>query len=135
MAKATGKTYHCDGYYFDKVCPSRGLQDPADIHYDSEGWMRQKRCVCESMGLMPMQNYDLCPHCIEHKHLFRAEPRVLTGKVVEVTKYHVKEEGTARTVRAFMSESSVRKYLRKAEDKDSLYGVNVDSGKLIGIKA
>lgn len=134
MAKAPA-AYHCDGYYFDNVCPSRGSQDPADIRKDSEGWIRQCRCFCKTKGLNPMQNYDLCSHCVEHKHLFRAEPRVLTGKVEIVTNYQVKEEGTARTVKAFMSESSVRRYLHKAEDKSNLYGVEVRSGKLINIKA
>ncbi len=135
MAKTPKAMYHCDGYYFDNVCPSRGSEDPADIRKDSEGWLRQCRCFCKTMGLSPMQNYDLCPHCVEHKHLFRAEPRVLTGRVVNVTPYQVKEEGTAHTVKAFKSESSVRRFLRKADDKENLYGVEVNSGKLINIKA
>lgn len=133
MAKTPVAKYHCDGYYFDNVCPSRGSEDPADIRHDNEGWVRQCRCFCKTNGLNIMDNYEICPHCVEHKHLFRAEPRVLTGRVVSLTPFQVKEEATAHTVKAFMSPSSVRRFLKKADSKE-LYGVEVTTGKLITIR-
>lgn len=127
--------FHCDGYYYHKVCPSRGEEDPADIRYDQEGWIRLCRCFCKTRGLTPLQEYQFCPHCVEHKHLFRAEPRVLTGRVVHVTNYQVKEEGTAITIKAFRNPKSVRKFLKEADNPEQLYGVEVNSGKLIGVRA
>jgi len=133
MAKKT-ETFHCDGFYFDNVCPSRGGQDPADIRYDQQGWIRQPRCFCKTRGLSPLHNWDLCPHCVEHKHFFRAEPRVLTGRVINLTPYQVKEEGTARTIRAYKTAKSVKKFLKEAENPEKVYGVEVNSGKLITVK-
>ena len=131
MAKKQ-ETFHCDGFYFDRVCPSRGAQDPADIRKDPAGWLRQCRCFCKTRGLSPFLEWDLCPHCVEHKHYFRAEPRALTGRLVHVTPYQVKEEGTARTIKAFKTPKSVRMFLKKAENPEEIYGCNVNTGVLIG---
>ena len=134
MAKKE-KSFHCDGFYFDRVCQSRGEKDPADIRHDEEGWLRQCRSFCKTRGLSPLLGeWGLCRHCVEHKHYFRAEPRVLTGKIVHVTPFQVKEEGTARTVKAFKTAKSVRFFLKKAEKKEEIYGVEVNSGKLIGVR-
>jgi len=130
MAKKQEK-FHCDGFYFEKVCPSRGEKDTADIRYDYEGWIRHRRCFCTTRGLTPLQEFQLCPHCVEHKHLFRAEPRVFTGVVVHVTPYQVKEEGTAITIKAYKTPKSVRMFLKKADNPEKLYGVEINSGKLI----
>jgi len=126
--------FHCDGFYFDRVCPSRGEQDVADIRHDQAGWLRQCRCFCKTRGLSPFNDWDLCPHCVEHKSYFRAEPRVLTGRVIPVTPFQVKEEGTARTIKAYKTAKSVRFFLKKAEKPEEVYGVEVNSGKLIGVK-
>lgn len=134
MAKKNQK-FHCDGYYYHKVCTSRGDADPADIRYDQDGWLRQCRCFCLTRGLSPFLGLDYCPHCIEHKHLFRSEPRILTGRVIYVTPYQVKEEGTAVTVKAFRTPKSVRRFLKKANNPDEIYGVEVNSGKLITVVA
>ena len=135
MAKKKQEFFHCDGFYCDRVCPSRGEQDPADIRHDQEGWLRRTRCFCKTRGLSPLLEWDLCPHCVEYKHFFRAEPSGLTGIVINRTPYQVKEEGTARTIRAFKTPKSVRMFLKKAENPEELYGVEVNSGKLIGISA
>ena len=131
---ARKETFHCDGFYFDRVCPSRGEEDSADIRYDKQGWIRKPRHFCKTRGLSPLHNWNLCPHCVEHKKYFRAEPRVLTGRVISLTPYQVKEEGTARTIKAFKTAKSVRRFLKKAENPEQLYGVEVNSGKLIGVK-
>ena len=131
MAKKKQEYFHCDGFYFDRVCPSRGNEDVADIRYDQEGWLRACRCFCKTRGLTPLQDYDLCPHCVEHKHFFRAEPRVLTGVVISRTPFQVKEQGTARTVKAFKTPKSVRMFLKKADNPNGLYGCEVNSGRLI----
>lgn len=125
------KAFHCDGYYYHKICPSRGEEDPADIRYDGEGWVRLCRCFCKTRGLEPFTGeMEMCRHCVEHKHLFRAESRELTGRVEFVTPFQVKQEGTAKTLKAWRSERSVRRFLRFARDPD-IYGVEVRSGKLI----
>lgn len=69
------QVYHCDGYYYRDVCPSRGMQDPADIRYDKNGWTRQTRSECKTLGLSPMLNLSLCPHCVEFKKHFRKARR------------------------------------------------------------
>lgn len=127
--------FHCDGFYFDNVCPSRGAQDAADIRYDQAGWTRQCRCFCKTRGLAPFLEWDFCPHCVEHKHFFRAEPRELTGRVVYVTPYQVKMEGSARTLKAFKTQKSVRMFLKKADNPKEIYGVEVNSGRLIERRA
>ena len=128
--------FHCDGFYFERVCPSRGEEDAADIRYDPVGWLRRCRCFCKTRGLSPFTgDWDLCPHCVEHKHFFRAEPRVYTGVVISRTPYQVKEQGTARTIRAWRTEKSVRNFLKKADNPEEIYGVEVNSGKLIGAAA
>jgi len=125
------KAYHCDGYYFDKVCPSRGNTDPGDIRYDQEGWAKHPREFCLTCGISPLIS-ELCPHCVEHKKWFRQEGRVLTGRVVEVTNFQVKEEGTARTIKAFTTMKSVKRFLAKPETNNAIvYGVEVNSGVLI----
>jgi len=134
MAEKKQEFFHCDGFYFNNVCPSRGAQDVADIRKDPEGWIRQSRCFCKTRGLSPFLEWDLCPHCLEHKHYFRAESRILTGVVVNLTPYQVKEEGTARTIKAYKTPKSVRSFLKKADNPGQLYGVEVNSGKLIGVK-
>ena len=127
MAKKTPQIYHCDGYYFDNVCPSRGEEDPADIRKDSEGWLRQSKCFCKTLGLSPFHNYDLCPHCVEHKYLFRAEPRVLTGKVVEVTPFKaIRSDFTV--AKAYKTRRSLLKYV---DGKPFVTGVNVKTGQII----
>jgi hypothetical protein len=124
-------TYHCDGFYFDKVCPSRGEVDVADIRYDNEGWAMRSRCFCKTLGMSPWDNYaEMCPHCVEHKKWFRAEPRVLTGHVVHVTPFQAKEEGTARTKKAFKTKGNLVKYLKRHGDQNT-YGVEVNSGVLV----
>lgn len=133
MAKKQ-QVFHCDGFYFDRVCSSRGAEDAADIRYDPAGWIRRRRCFCTTRGLSPFLEWDFCPHCVEHKHFFRAEPRALTGIVTSATPFQVKEQGTARTIRAWRSAKSVREFLKKADNPKELYGVEVNSGKLIGIK-
>jgi len=125
------KVFHCDMWYFDNVCPSRGEKDAADVRYDQEGWLRRCRCFCKTRGLSPFKEWNFCPHCIEYKHFFRTEPQVLTGRVISRTPYQVKEEGTARTIRAFKTPKSVRKFLKKAEKPEEIYGVEINSGRLI----
>ena len=77
MAKAKlEQKYHCDGYYYNNVCPSRGMQDPADIRYDKNGWTRQCRYECKTLGISPMtDDHPACPHCIEMKKFFRRARR------------------------------------------------------------
>lgn len=135
MANKKDTKFHCDGFYFDEVCPSRGNQDPADIRHDQEGWMRQTRCFCTTRGLTPLDEFNFCRHCVEHKHLFRAELRVLTGRIIFMTPFQVKEEGTARTIRAYKTPKSVRFFLKKAKNPEQVYGVEVNSGRLITASA
>lgn len=123
--------FHCDGFYFDKVCPSRGEEDAADIRHDQEGWLRRCRHFCKTRGLSPFLELDFCPHCVEHKHFFRADDRELTGRIIYVTPFQVKEQGTARTIRAWRTAKSVRNFLKKADNPGELYGVEVNSGRLI----
>lgn len=127
MANVTEDKFHCDMWYFDNVCPSRGKEDIADIRIDREGWLRQSRSFCTTRGLCPMTDYKLCPHCIEHKHWFRAEPRVLTGQLVMVTPFLAKTDD-AKTVKAYRTRESLKKFLG---DKSNLYGVNYDTGRII----
>lgn len=135
MPDKKDQKFHCDGFYFDEVCPSRGEQDPADIRHDVEGWMRRTRCFCTTRGLTPLDEYNFCRHCIEHKHFFRAEPRVLTGQIIPMTPFQVKEEGTARTIKAFKTPKSVKRFLGKAKHPGLVYGVEVNSGRLITASA
>lgn len=69
------KTYHCDGYYFDNVCLSRGERDEADPNH------KRAYYICKTQGQIPALDYDLCPHCVEIAHLFHAPPRVLNSRV------------------------------------------------------
>jgi len=130
MAKK--ETFHCDGFYFENVCPSRGTEDAADIRHDGQGWIRRCRCFCTTRGLSPFKDWEMCSHCVEYKHFFRAEPRVLTGRVINRTPFQVKEEGTARTIKAYKTVRSVRMFLQRAEHPEQVYGVEVESGCLIG---
>ncbi len=125
------KDFHCDGFYYERVCPSRGEKDVADIRYDQVGWMRQSRCFCKTRGLSPFLEWDLCGHCVEHKHLFHAETLDHAGRVENCTPYQVKEEGTAITIKAFKTPRSVRMFLKKADNPEEIYGCNVNSGVLI----
>jgi hypothetical protein len=127
MAKTTKVTYHCDGYYFNNVCPSRGMQDPADIRKDSEGWLRQSRCVCKTNGLNPMDNYEFCRHCAQHKHMFRKEGRVLTGHVVEVTPFKAITNDYL-VAKAYKTRKSLLRFLT---DKPHLTGLNVVTGQIL----
>jgi hypothetical protein len=122
MAKLE-KRFHCDGYYFHKVCPSRGLEDPADIRYDQDGFTRQCRCFCKTRGLTPFDNYDYCPHCVEHKHLFRAESRVLTGEVKEVTPFKA-VTSDFKVEKAYKTRKSIFEY---AKDKPDLTIIRNDT--------
>lgn len=127
MAKRPDKVFHCDGYYFNNVCPSRGYEDPADIRKDSEGWLRQSRCVCKTKGLNPMDNYNYCRHCVEHKSMFRKEPRVLTGHVVEVTPFKAIRNDYS-VAKAYKTRKSLLNFLT---DKPHLTGVDVNQGRII----
>lgn len=124
---------HCDGFYFDDVCPSRGNHDPADVRLDRDGFMREPRYICKTCGLNPADNYNFCRHCVENSKMFSNDNwKPHNGKTIIVTNFQVKDEA-AHTVRAFFSASGVRRYLKKANNP-TLYGVNTDDGHLIGVK-
>jgi hypothetical protein len=75
MENLLEQVLHCDGWYFDGVCSSRGEPDPADIRYDRDGFARPTRHICLTNGQCPLLDYALCPHCVELKSYFRAKPR------------------------------------------------------------
>lgn len=118
MAKAKGrkKAYHCDGYYFNSVCPYRGMKDAADEH---------GRNLCTNYGLD--EKMRLCSHCMENKKFFRAEPRRINGRVVSLTPYQAKT-AEAVTVKAWSEPEPLVEYLKQHK---SLYGVDVRTGILI----
>jgi len=75
MENILEQTLHCDGYYFDKVCPSRGEPD-----YGETG-SKQVYYECKTHGQCPLYDYDLCRHCVEIKHYLRRKPRNLNSRV------------------------------------------------------
>lgn len=82
MARAQIKhePYHCDGFYYPLVCPSKGTEDVADNRHDRHGWLRQSRCFCNTFGISPFDN-GACPHCVEFKKFFRKPRRELNARV------------------------------------------------------
>jgi len=130
MAKRKDRRYHCDGYYFNKVCPFRGDIDRADIRLDDDGFIKPQRNICWSEGISPFDEVGMCRHCIENRKFFRKEPRVLTGRVVDITNFQAKEEGTARTIKAFDNEERLRQFMKDV-DTSKIYGVETRSGILI----
>lgn len=124
--KSVKVTYHCDMYYFNNVCPHRGESDPADIRY-RDGWTERPRSICKNVGLD--WNDRLCRHCMENKRFFRHEPRVLTGRVVHITRYHAKD-AKAVTIRAYHKVSHLIEYLKL---HPSLYGVDNEAGVIIEV--
>ncbi len=118
MAKAKGRktAYHCDGYYFNSVCCSRGQQDAADEH---------GRHLCNTFGLN--EKDELCSHCIENRKYFRATPRRINGKIRSLTPFQAKD-ANAVTVKAWDKPEPLIEFLKQ---NPSLYGVNVETGMLI----
>lgn len=121
MAQKKGrkKAYHCDGYYFNSVCRFRGQQDVADDY---------GRNICTHFGLDEKE--ELCSHCMENKRFFRAEPRQLNGRIRSLTPFQAKDTD-AVTQRAWDRPQPLVDYLKENE---SLYGVDVRTGELIGVE-
>ncbi len=107
--------HHCDGWYFDNVCPSRGRTDSADIRYTADGWTAEPRCECKTAGMSPLHNWAVCPHCVEYRKLFRPEDRPHNGKTEIVTHYQAKNDEEV-TVKAYKRKCDLMKYLKAHPD-------------------
>jgi hypothetical protein len=85
MAKEEKPIYHCDMYYYDNVCTSRGKLDIADVRYSKDGWRKEERSLCTTFGLSPFfDGLPLCSHCMEYKNLFRHEPQTHSSKITKL---------------------------------------------------
>ena len=130
--KTEKQAYHCDGFYFNGVCQFRGLEDAADVRYRGESLVAP-RLMCTNMGL---DKHDrLCPHCVENKKHFppdlvKMRVSAPNGRVVSLTPYHAKDQD-AVTKQAFSTPKELADYLKEHPD---LYGVDVETGDLIGIE-
>jgi len=124
--------YHCDGYYYHKVCPSRGEEDPADIRIDSQGWVRRSRCICKTLGLSPFSTpkYEMCPHCVEFKKYFRHAPAHDRATLIERTPFKA-ISSDYKVQRAWKTQRSLVKFLA---DHPTCHGVNVNTGQIIYAK-
>ena len=106
------KVAHCDGWYFDGVCPSRGETDVADIRYRQNGTLMRKRNICLSFGLNPMSDYDYCRHCVEIRKRFRAPRQKKTGPVIYQTPYQARTVD-GKVVRAFKRQCDLTVFIKK----------------------
>ncbi len=103
---------HCDGFYFDNVCPSRSAEvDSADIRYRA-GKILHRRHLCLTFGFNPLDFFKACNHCPENKKLFRKEIRP-HSQVRVVTRFQARDWGTGKVVKAFMRRDRMLKFANK----------------------
>jgi hypothetical protein len=114
------QVYHCDGYYWDNVCPSRGDVDPADIRYrkdkdDKTGYgVMRRRHLCKSFGLSPLNDDQACPHCPENRGYFQRPKTQRNSRVVSLTPFQACNSNM-EVVRAFKRKAELTKFLNKQE--------------------
>lgn len=130
--KKLKQAFHCDGFYFGSVCQYRGEPDPADVRYRGEK-MLEPRPICKSNGLD--KDLRLCKHCVENKKWFAPNLKKMrlsapNGRIVSLTPFQAKSSDT-KTIRAFSNAKDLAEFLKLHPD---LYGVDVNSGNLVGVE-